>query len=227
MTRAGDPRAPGGRSLVAIDGLDGSGKSLFARALVSACAAEGEPAVFLFRVDDFRRPLGAVPAGSDEAAIYYERYYDFALLDDCLRRFLDGATGVSIPRFDPDRESLDGMRELQFGGARLAFLEGVFALRSPTVATGTLVLLEVTEEEARRRILARDTARGRSGAVVEHRMNNRYFPAQRAYRAAFDPLRRADVVIDNERWGAPRVLRQETTRLPGVIGRALGRVIPA
>jgi len=58
-------------------------------------------------------------------------------------------------------------------------------------------------------------------------MNNRYFPAQRAYRAAFDPLRRADVVIDNERWGAPRVLRQEMTRVPAVVGRALRRVIPS
>jgi len=222
-----DPRAPGGRSLVAIDGLDGSGKSRFARALASACEAEGDPGVFLFRVDDFRRPLGDIPAGADEAAIYYERYYDFALLDDCLRQFLDGVPGVSIPRFDSDGEILEGTQELQFGGARLAFLEGVFALRSPTVATGTLVLLEVTEEEARRRILARDTARGRSEAIVEHRMNNRYFPAQRVYRAAFDPLRRADVVIDNERWGAPRVLRQETSRVPAVIGRALRRVIPA
>jgi uridine kinase len=229
MTRA-EPRAPGGRSLVAIDGLDGSGKSRFAGALASACEAEGAPAVFLFRVDDFRRPLADIPAGADEAAIYYERYYDFALLDDCLRRFLGGAPGVSIPRFDPDREILEGTRELQFGGAGLALLEGVFVLRSPTVATGTLVLLEVTEEEARRRILARDTARGRSDASVEHRMNNRYFPAQRAYRAAFDPLRRADVVIDNEQWGAPRLLRpeeEEMMRVPALVGRALRRVVPS
>ena len=222
-----DPEAPAGRSLVAIDGLDGSGKSLFARALASACEEEGEPAVFLFRVDDFRRPLGDIPPGADEAAIYYDRYYDFALLDDCLRRFLSGAPGVSIPRFDPDREILDGAHELQFRGARLAFLEGVFVLRASTAATGTLVALEVTEEEARRRILARDSARGRTAAVVEHRMNNRYFPAQRAYRAAFDPLRRADVVVDNERWRAPRVLRQKMTRVPAVVGRALRRVIPS
>ena len=215
------------RALVSIDGRDGSGKSRFARALAAACEAEGEPAPFLFRVDDFRRPLGAIPAGADEAAIYYDRYYDFALLDDCLRLFLDGAPGASIPRFDPERELVDGTQELQFGGARLAFLEGVFVLRSAAAATGTLIVLEVTEDEARRRILARDTARGRPGPVVEHRMNNRYFPAQRAYRAAFDPLRRADILIDNQRGGQPRVLRHEMPRVPEVVRRALTRVIPS
>ena len=167
-----------------------------------------------------------VPGGADEAAVYYDRYYDFALLDDCLGRFLAGAPGVSIPRFDTARELVDGAQELRFGDARLAVLEGVFALRSRAAAAGAVVVLEVPEDEARRRILARDMARGRPRDVVEHRVNNRYFPAQRAYRAAFDPLRRADVVIDNERWDRPRLVRSAPGRLPWVVENALARVVP-
>jgi len=91
------------RSLIAIDGLDGSGKSRFARTFADACAAEDGAPVFVFRVDDFRRPLGPLLEGADEGAIYYERYYDFALLDECLWRFLSGAPGASIPRFDTAR----------------------------------------------------------------------------------------------------------------------------
>ncbi len=211
---------------MSIDGLDGSGKSRFARALAAACEAEDAAPVFIFRVDDFRRPLGAVADGAEEAAIYYERYYDFALLDDCLGRFLAGAAAVSIPRFDPARELVDGEQLLEFGEARLALLEGVFVLRARAAAQGAVVLLEVSEDEARRRILARDTARGRPRDVVEHRMNTRYFPAQRAYRAAFDPVRRADVVIDNERWESPRLLRHASGRLPRVVEKALAMVVP-
>jgi uridine kinase len=221
------PPADASRALVSIDGLDGSGKSRFARALAAACEADtGEP-VFLFHVDDFRRPLGAVPAGGDEAALYYERYYDFPLLDACLGRFLAGAPSVAVPRFDPATERLDGQQELRFGEARLALLEGVFVLRAPSAAASAVVLLEVTEAEARRRILARDMARGRAREVVESRMNNRYFPAQRAYRAAFDPARRADVVVDNERWERPRVLRTTAGRLPRAVEKALPRIVPS
>lgn len=213
------------RSLVSIDGVDGSGKSRFARALAEACEAAGAPPVVIFRVDDFRRPLGVLPTATDEAAVYYERYYDFALLDDCLRQFLSGAPGVSIPRFDPTRELVDGTQELCFGEASLALLEGVFVLRAPATAAGAVVVLEVTEEEARRRILARDMARGRPREVVEHRMNNRYFPAQRAYRAAFDPTHRADVLVDNERWEHPRLLRLAAGRLPRIVEKVLPSVV--
>jgi uridine kinase len=228
--RAAVTRALVERALVSIDGIDGSGKSRFTRALAAACAAAGAPS-FVFHVDDFRRPLGPIIAGAseagNEASVYYDRYYDFALLDRCLRAFLDGASGATIPRFDAKTETLTGTQELTFAGAQLAFLEGVFVLRAPTAAASSVIVLEVTEEEARRRILVRDLARGRSRDVVEHRMNHRYFPAQRAYRAAFDPLRRADLVVDNERWADPRVVRLTPGRLPRLVEKVLPGVVPS
>jgi uridine kinase len=230
----GADRAAVTRALVCIDGIDGSGKSRFTRALAAACDAAGAPS-FVFHVDDFRRPLGSIVEGvdkagheaGDEASVYYDRYYDFPLLDRCLRAFLDGAPGATIPRFDAKTETLTGTQELTFADAQLAFLEGVFVLRAPTAAASSVIVLEVTEEEARRRILARDMARGRSRDVVEHRMNHRYFPAQRAYRAAFDPLRRADLVVDNERWDDPRVVRLTHGRLPRLVEKVLPGVIPS
>jgi uridine kinase len=212
------------RWLVAVDGIDGSGKSHFARALAAACEAAGEPSVVL-RVDDFRRPLGPIAAGADEAAIYYERYYDFAALDACLDQFLAGAPSAFIPRFDPARELIDGQQELAWGGARFAFLEGVLVLRATNVTRAPLIALEVSEAEARRRILARDQARGRPVEIVEHRMKNRYFPAQRRYRAELDPARRADVLVDNERWDAPRIVRCAPERLPRPVANALQSVV--
>jgi uridine kinase len=212
------------RALVAVDGLDGSGKSQFARALAAACEAAGEPVVLL-RVDDFRRPLGPIAPGADEAAIYYERYYDFAALDACLHEFLAGAPSAVIPRFDAARELVDGQQELTWGAARLAILEGVFVLRATNVTRAPLIALEVSEAEAQRRVLARDQARGRAADVVEHRMKNRYFPAQRRYRAEFDPARRADVLVDNERWDAPRLVRCASQRLPPPVESALRGII--
>jgi uridine kinase len=212
------------RAVLAVDGIDGSGKSRFADALAVACAAEGAPAVIL-RVDDFRRPVDWGAVAADEATLYYERYYDIAGLDACLRAFLDGAPRVVMPRFDPAREVLDGTHELRFGDAPLCIVEGVFVLRARTAAGAPLIALDVREDEACRRIVARDVGRGRALEVVQHRITHRYLPAQARYRAAFDPAGIADVLIDNADWDGPRMLRRETGRFPAAAARALDRVV--
>jgi uridine kinase len=213
----------GARELVFVDGLDGSGKSELARRLAAACEAAGAGPVTVFRVDDFRRALALSP-GEDEATAYYDRYYDFAALDACLGSFLSGAPSARVPRWDPAREAIDGERTLDFGAARLGLVEGVFVLRSALAARSPVLVLEVGEAEARRRITARDAARGRAPEVIEHRIGNRYFPAQRRYRAAFDPRSRADLLVDVETWADPRVLRHVSDRLPPVVETAISTV---
>lgn len=67
-------------AIVAVDGLDGSGKSRLASSLVDVLTSRGQ-APNMLHVDDFRRPVdfAGLDAGA-EAALYYERYYDFAAL---------------------------------------------------------------------------------------------------------------------------------------------------
>ena len=176
----------------------------------------------MLHVDDFRRParFDATDPGG-EAVAYYDRYYDFPALDGCLGAFLSGASGVRVPRFDGARGEIDGERELRFDAAPLAIVEGVFVLRAPAARAAPLVALEVGAEEARRRILERDRAKGRSDDEIARRIDRRYFPAYARYRAAFDPAARADVLIDNGDWANPRVLRRETGRFPPAARAAL------
>jgi uridine kinase len=213
------------RSLIAVDGADGSGKSRFAERLAATCAAEGLPATVV-HVDDFRRPVDFA-AAPDEAAAYYERYYDIPALERCLRAFLEGVEQVVVPRFDSARGALEGEQELAFGRVPLCVVEGVFVLRVPAAAAAPLVALEVGADEARRRILERDAARGRPPEEIERRLLRRYLPAQLRYRAELDPSARADVLIDNERWEQPRALRCEVARFPIAARRALLRLIPS
>ncbi|HEY6477314.1 MAG TPA: hypothetical protein VI456_12085, partial [Polyangia bacterium] len=161
--------------LIAVDGLDGSGKSRFAAALAAALSAAG-PAASLIHVDDFRRPLDfAGLAPEAEAALYYEHYFDFIALDAALADALGGSSG-----------------------APMIVLEGVMPLRATLATDSPLIVLEVSQSEARRRIVARDQAKGRTPEEIAGRIDRRYFPAQARYRAAFDPLGRADLLIDNE-----------------------------
>ena len=196
--------ATGPRSAIAVDGLDGSGKSRFAAALAAALQALGRPATLL-HVDDFRRPTDFVGLGAaEESGLYYDRYFDFA------------AVG---------RELQARARAAADGGVTI--LEGVMVLRA-TLPLGTpLVVLEVSADEARRRIVARNQAKGRTPAEIAGRIDRRYFPAQARYRAAFDPLGRADLVVDNEDWTRPRIVRQSDARFSAEIADALDRVLRA
>ena len=194
---------PSARRIVAVDGLDGSGKSRLANALAAACAADGV-AVTQLHVDDFRRDVdfAGLDAG-EEAARYYADYFDLAALDRALASFQAGSAG----------------------DAELAIVEGVFTLRVPAVAASAgLIVLTVSADEARRRILARDRHKGRTDEEIERRIARRYFPGQERYRADHDPAARADAIVDNEDWRRPRVVRFVPGRLPAPDERWLAQL---
>lgn len=215
------------RSVVAVDGIDGSGKSILARQLAEAAVRAGTPVVIL-GIDDFRRPVDWASGGRAEADIYYDDYYDLGHLDRCLAAFAAGERSVEIPHFDSRTERLEGTRTIHFDGAAIALVEGVFALRVPAVAaSAALIYLRTSFAEARRRILARDTARGRTVENVNHRIDARYFPSQRRYLRDHDPVGRADVIVENEDFAAPRLGRFDGRRLPSVLAEALPAVLGA
>jgi uridine kinase len=190
--------------IVAVDGLDGSGKSRFAASLTAACVADGVEATLL-HVDDYRRDVDFSRLDAEaEAALYYERYFDLAALD----RALAPPAGLAA------------------GDDRLTIVEGVFTLRVPAIAAGApLIVLTVAADEARRRILERDRAKGRSDEEIERRIARRYFPARARYIAECDPEARAAAVIDNDDWRAPRIVRHARGRLPVPVERALVRLV--
>ena len=215
-TEAGAPTS-GQRWLLAVDGIDGSGKTVLGQRLVAALGEAGRPAALL-RVDDFRRPVDWRAAGRLESDVYYEDYYDLARLNDAIEAFLAGGSGVTIPVFDSASERITGERRITFEGTTALLVEGVFVQRSPAVRDrGGIVYLRTSFDEARRRILARDTARGRTLADVSHRISARYFPAQERYLREHQPVVRADVLVEHERLGAPTTARLDLTRFaPGV-----------
>ena len=223
MTSRGSPSVSA-RAVIAVDGLDGSGKSQFAARLAAICEAAGSGVVTL-SVDDFRRPVsfGAV-AHPDEEDAYYERYYDFAAFDGCLRAFLHGDQAAVVPRYDSASERLQGELTLRFAGADLAIVDGVFLRRAPVVASGETILLVVSPEEAERRILARDRKKGRSDEEIARRITRRYFPGQERYRREHDPYGQAAVVIDNDDWRHPRLVRRRPA-FPEIVERALDQVL--
>jgi uridine kinase len=214
------------RTLVAIDGIDGSGKSIFAARLGQALDADAVPAV-LFHVDDFRRAVDWSRADRAELDTYYDDYYDLTALDDCLRAFLGGSPAVAITLSDLTSGAPQPPRRIDLAGVAVAIVEGVFVRRLPTVtASAAIIAIETSAAEARRRILARDVAKGRSEAEIAHRIAARYFPAQERYRTAAAGQPAPAVVVNNETPGSGRIVSLDRSRVPAVVQKALGRLFP-
>ncbi len=204
-------RAIVSRAIVTVDGIDGSGKSTFARRLVERLGARA----VLFAVDDFRRPVDWAAPERSELEVYYHRRYDLSALDDCLRAYSEGHDSCRFRCFDGARELLGTEREVNFAAVEVVVVEGVFVARLRSIVDALSVYVDVPKEEAERRVMARDMAKGRTAEEVRRRIERRYFPAHDRYMLEQQPRDRAAIVLDNQNPSQPRILRARLPSGPG------------
>lgn len=219
------PVAVADRAVIAINGIDGSGKTTFAVRLATALAAHGV-GVLVLHVDDFRRPVHWTRPDRDEGTIYLEDYYDFGAIEACVAAFTAGELYASRPLYDERNDRGGGEAEVRFDGIAVVIVEGVFTLRLPSAARHYRVFLSASFDTARRRIIARRSPPWRTVDEFEARIARRYIPAQRRYLAETTPERSADVLVDNEDLEQPRLLRADIARLPAPLRQALVSVLP-
>lgn len=190
--------------LATVSGIDGSGKSEFARRLRMCCLAAGASVTSL-AVDDYRRTVDWNQPGRAEVDIYYDDYFDWARLD---------------------RDVLSAMAAAQDStNGALVLVEGILVRRVPSLAKAFSIYLETSCPVARARIIARALTRGLTQSEAEHRIDQRYFPAQERYLATFTPARAADVVIDNDDYAAPRLLLGVPDAWPAILRLPLSQML--
>lgn len=212
------------RHVVAVDGIDGSGKSTFAGRLVATLATAGHHPVLL-RVDDFRRIIDW--SSADEATLYYERYFDLDALGGVVQAFAAHATTLELPGFDGISGQPLPPRQLPLGPEAILVIEGVFIRRIPSGTTPVShIYLSAPGSVARQQLVARDVARGRGRDDIERRLDRRYLPGQARYHAECDPRGRADLVVDNSDYAAPLLLSIGATPLPLFLSRVLPALVP-
>lgn len=183
-----------GRLLVAVDGRDGAGKSLFADGLADALREDGST-VFRASADDFHRPRAARYArGRTSAEGHYLDSYDTdALLDRLLRPFRAGAPFVRATHdLDEDR-AVDPEAETAPADAVLV-VDGLFLLRPELRDVWNWsVWLDVPLDVAFGRMARRDG----SDPDPLVASNARYRAGFDLYLQDGDPCGRASVILDN------------------------------
>ena len=165
-------RARGPRTVVAIAGESGSGKSVTALGLAREFTAAGRPADVLHQDDYFHRP----PATNHAHRIrdlrsVGPREVDLALLRAHVAAFRAGENGVATPQVDyPGNCFLTRQRD--FADLALLIVEGTYVLAH--VHSDIRIFLDATSDDTRERRVARnrdiDAPIVEQVLAIEHRL---------------------------------------------------------
>ncbi|MFK4806364.1 uridine kinase [Microbacterium sp. ZW CA_36] len=202
-------RNAGGRIIVAVDGLDGAGKTVFADGLAEVFAETGD-AVFRAGIDGFHRPRSErYLRGRRSPEGFYRDSFDYATFRRVLiDPFRDGAqtagtTGFQLAAFDVVR---DAPVESQWVTAPLdavLVVDGVF-LHRPELRElwDWSVWLDVPFDVSYARMALRDGCDPDPGAPS----NARYRQGQEIYLREARPREAASVIVDNVDLAHPRIV---------------------
>jgi uridine kinase len=202
---------------VALDGVDGAGKTMLADELVGPLQRFGREVVRA-SVDGFHNPRNVRYArGANSAEGYYLDSFDYAGLKSTLLEPLGrrGERAFRTAVFDYRVDSpVRGPARTARADAILLF-DGVFLQRPELdgcwdVAVWVEAPFEVTVERA----VARDAARGGDPEATRKRYRDRYVPGQQIYMSRCLPRDRADVVFHNSDVQCPRLTYRRTGAEP-------------
>jgi uridine kinase len=187
-----------GRVIVAVDGMDGAGKTEFANALAAQLAI-GHRAVFRASIDDFHQPRARRYArGRESAEGFYRDSFDYPTFKRMLTEpFRTGWIGsFNLKAFDLKRDL--PFQPVWSSGPKDAILvvDGIFLNRPELRGIWNYsIWLDVDREVAEARMLERD---GRSPNP------ERYRGGQKLYLEEAKPREAATAIVDNSDFEHPK-----------------------
>lgn len=195
------------RVIVAVDGVDGSGKTTFADELAAVMKTAGH-SVIRASVDGFHHPREVrYLRGKDSPEGYFLDSYDYDTLKrDLLLPFRSGARAIQTARFD-HRNNCEVTSAFAAPDARsILLIDGIFLHRDELADCWDLsVFLDVPFAVSYGRMAARDG----SNPDPDDPGNRRYLEGQRLYLRRCNPGDRATILIDNADLRSPRISREQ------------------
>lgn len=190
-------------ALVAVDGVDGAGKTVLADELAAVLGRRGDRVVRT-GIDGFHRPRAERYArGRSSPEGYFHDSFDLDAFRRCVvAPVRAGAGQVRTAAFDHRVDAPVEGRRVDVAGA-VVLVDGVFLQRDELRGVWDLVVFLRAAFEA---TYARMSVRDGSPPDPQHPDNRRYLEGQRLYLRGCRPEERADIVLDVTDVRAPVVV---------------------
>ncbi|MCF2570657.1 uridine kinase [Brevibacterium sp. UCMA 11754] len=202
----------GKRVLVAIDGLDGAGKTVLAEELVEVATQDGLRPISSLSIDGFHHPRSIRYANGRGPDSFYRDSYDHeAFIRSVVTPFRHGLS-ITPAVWDVDADLAVTPAELDLPDDCVLLVDGIFLHRPELrelwdVSVWVQVPFAVSVPRGNERFP------GQFDSDPEAQSNHRYVGGQRLYFAQCSPWDRATWIFDNEDLARPAI-RGVLTPLP-------------
>jgi uridine kinase len=193
-----------GLTMVAVDGVDGAGKTMFADALAARLEADGVTVVRT-GIDHFHNPRAVRYARGKDS---HEGFYRDSFNLDALREALLFPARIDLPfkvaMFDHRSDRPVASNPLTVPLPAVLIFDGIFLHRKELRDEWDLsIFLDVPFQISYARMAKRD----HSDPDPRAPSNRRYYEGQQLYFREVNPQREADILIDFADFDAPRIVR--------------------
>ncbi len=196
---------------IAIDGIDASGKTIFADRFADYLKKQSIRQVIRASIDGFHNPREVrLQKGEYSPEGYYYDSFNYKALKQFLLEPMmpDGNRRIHTHIFDfKSNSKIVKDRFLAEDDAILIF-DGIFLMRSELVNYWDFkIFLKISFKTALRRALIRDKEYFDDENSLREKYEKRYFPGQELYVTGSHPEQITDVVIDNEDFDSPTIIK--------------------
>jgi uridine kinase len=191
---------------VAVDGVDAAGKTCFSNELSDILVKQG---CFVIRasIDDFHNPISIrYKKGRDSPEGYYYDSFNYESLISCLLTPLgpEGSRRYKTIVFDYREDIRVNVDYNTASDDAILLFDGIFLLRPELNPLWDLrIYLDISFEESLRRGMKRDKANTQE---ISERYKTRYIPGQKLYLKKVNPIKLANVLIQNNDIQKPRII---------------------
>ncbi len=198
--------------IVAIDGVDGAGKSYFAQKLSDEVRKKTNREVVCVSVDGFHFPEKIrYRKGRDSPEGFYRDSYDYDRLEkELLLPFFQGKGNYRIAFFDVDKNENVDSKSIEINNNSILIMEGIFLFRPRLINYWDFkIFLDINFQTALERNIIRAGASEneiRKKEITE-RYLKRYRGGQEIYLSEVKPKSQADLIIDNNDFNNPIMLK--------------------
>lgn len=193
--------------LVGINGIDTSGKTIFTKELDRYLSNVGFKTQTI-SIDEFHNPSQIRNRDNDPITSYINNAFDIAKIEDQIMRPIasEGILDKELMLLDLEEDKFINKKRYIVDKDTIVLFEGVLLYREPLNKYFDLrIFIHISIDELLRRAQKRDSIL--FGDAVVERYIRKYIPIQKLYIEEHNPKSISDIVIDNEDYLNPEIIK--------------------
>lgn len=197
--------------IIGIEGQGCSGKSIFTDNLKNALVEKGFKADII-SIDDFCNKRAV--RYSNELPLHEQHYlknFNYEHFENSILKKVKDLRYLFIDEYvlNTGTDEFDKKLEINLDEQSILLIEGVFIYRNEFKKYYDYsIMLQIEQEEQLKRATKRDLSKNGSTEVLMNKYLNRYIPAYHLYEELNNPLKFADLIIDNTNVGDPSIIKE-------------------